>query len=275
MKNPIIYYRAGLAESGEFEQAKKYFRLTPSRMTIQANDLVICRYSAWPFYKELEDDVRFKGASLINSYDQHRYVADLQNWVKDLRDFTPQTWDDLSHLPEKGPFVLKGETNSKKFEWKTHMYAADRQEAGEVFSRLCADGLVGSQKIYIRQFLPLVTYYEAIGGLPVTKEFRIFVAFGQVLTGGFYWSSHAPEVAELNGGKMPSIDEIPTAWLAEVLCRIGNKVNFYCIDVAQLISGEWTVIELNDGQQAGLSEADPDVLYGELRRALHAVDLSP
>jgi hypothetical protein len=35
--------------------------------------------------------------------------------------------------------------------------------------------------------------------------------------------------------------------------------------VAKTQSGEWIVIELNDGQMAGLSDNDPSVLYHNLK----------
>ena len=40
------------------------------------------------------------------------------------------------------------------------------------------------------------------------------------------------------------------------------------IDVAQTESGEWIVVELNDGQMSGLSENNPEVLYKNLTTVL-------
>jgi hypothetical protein len=37
------------------------------------------------------------------------------------------------------------------------------------------------------------------------------------------------------------------------------------MDIAKTQSGEWIVIELNDGQMSGLSENDPNVLYKNLK----------
>lgn len=37
------------------------------------------------------------------------------------------------------------------------------------------------------------------------------------------------------------------------------------IDVAQTESGDWIVIELNDGQMSGLSENNPEILYKNLK----------
>jgi len=77
------------------------------------------------------------------------------------------------------------------------------------------------------------------------------------------YSAEAEEVARLTG-KVPDPSDVPTAFLQEAIRRIGNKVNFYTLDVAQTASGEWIVIELNDGSMAGLSCIEPDVFYQSL-----------
>lgn len=91
-------------EGEELEAAQQFFPCTPSRMTIKAGDLVIPRYAFLPFAKELSDDIKSVGATLINSYHQHCYVADVRNWVYDLNDLTFLTWDRLEDLPENVRF---------------------------------------------------------------------------------------------------------------------------------------------------------------------------
>jgi hypothetical protein len=202
-------------EQEELTAAKAHFPCITSRMAIAPDQLIIGRYSVLPFYRELEQDIQYIGARLINTYEQHLYVADLQNWVADLGALTPVTWSRLEDINgTTGPFVLKGATNSKKFQWKTHMFARDWLEAGTVYDRLCEDGLIAQQRIYIRQYVPLTTYFEDVVGLPVTKEFRFFVYNGEILTGGYYWSSHIDVLHEqgidqavMEGGEEDEVDE--------------------------------------------------------------------
>lgn len=222
---------------------------------IKSGDFVIPRYSLYPFVFDQYRELKSIGAKVINSYNQHIYIADLQNYVADLKELTPQTWDNLSDLPEGKSFILKGQTNSKKDYWNTHMYAVDKQAAIKVESNLMADGLIGGQKIYIREYIPLYTYMYGIGGIPITKEFRFFVANKQVITGAFYWGNYADEI------EIPSIEEVPKEFLQEVISRIGDNCNFYAVDVAQTKEGNWIVVELNDGSQSGLSMNDPEKLY--------------
>jgi glutathione synthase/RimK-type ligase-like ATP-grasp enzyme len=49
---------------------------------------------------------------------------------------------------------------------------------------------------------------------------------------------------------------------------VENAVSFYAIDVAETESGDWVVIEINDGQMSGLSCNSPKDLYFNLFRAI-------
>jgi hypothetical protein len=260
---PAILYRAGsLMEETELRAAQRHFVTYGSRMSAQGGDLVIGRYSVLPFYKELENDLKHTGAKLINSYRQHRYVADLQNYVMDLEDMTFRTWNfrDITSVPDNMPLVLKGETNSKKDKWTTHMFAKDKRAAVQVFTNLQDDSLLAEQDIYIREYVPLKKLFDGIGGQPITLEFRFFVAYGEVLSGGFYWSNHVGDLESV-----PSPSMVPQEFLKKAIDKVKENVNFFVIDIAQKEDGDWIVVELNDGQMSGLSENDPEVLYKKLK----------
>lgn len=262
---PVVLFRESIMEEPELRAAESVFLTFRERTKLAKNDLVIGRYSVLPYYQELQNDVDHVGARLINNLKQHRYIADLRNWVEDLRELTPKTWYRLEEVDEEGPYVLKGKTNSRKFDWKTHMFAADRKAAGEVHWRLSTDGLIGGehQDIYVRKFVPLKTLLIGINNLPVSVEFRFFCAYGEVICGAFYWSNYVDDLPEV-----PNVDLVPREFLREVLRRIGDRAPFVVVDVAQTATGEWIVVELNDGQMSGLSENDPLLLYRGLLRVL-------
>lgn len=259
-----ILIRPSLAEIGELREAALRFSTITSRLLTGEGDLVIARYSALPFYKELEDDLRMRGAELINSFEEHRYIADLRNWYRDLKEWTPPTWKSLADIPpeEKGPFVLKGETNSRKHLWRTHMYAENRDAVPRVLDRLLDDSLISQQDIYVRKFIPMVSYGEGINGLPITKEFRIFICDNKVVSKGFYWSNHAEDIT------VPDVAEIPKDFIETIIERVGMAARFWVMDVGQLTDGRWMVVELNDGQMSGLSCIPPAVLYTNLAQIL-------
>jgi hypothetical protein len=250
-------------DEAELRAISNYFPCIESRMEIKPNDLIIGRYSVLPFYEEQERDIIKVGATLINSYKQHRYIADLMNWYDDLKEFTPKSWRSLEDTDYEGPFVLKGCTNSRKFQWDTHMFAKDRRQAAEISVELQNDSLIGYQDIIYRQYISLKTYMTSFHSLPITKEFRFFVAYGKLLSGGYYWSSHVEDLIAV-----PSADEVPRDFLEIIISKIGDKANFYTIDVAQTQQNDWIVIELNDGQMAGVSENNPEMLYKNLRKVI-------
>jgi hypothetical protein len=262
--NPVIYFRPDISFDEEREAIEKWFTCVPKRTDIPANSLVIPRYSALPYNKELCEDLETLGSVPINTYREHCYVSDLRNWYYDLGDVTPRTWFALDQIPTEGPFVLKGQTNSKKFQWNTHMFAEDKYEAGDVFARLASDGHVGHQQIYVRKYEPLTKLAQGLNGLPITEEYRFFVLDGQIVDAGFYWSSHTDDLKR----KYDPFVEVPEEFTQKVIEKIKNRIRFWVFDVARKADGEWIVIELNDGQQSGLSEIDPDRFYRNLRNLL-------
>lgn len=267
MMKPVIYFRGSLAEEAEKAAAAKYFDIVERRTAIPSNSLVILRYSALPYNAELEEDIKALGSQLINSHTEHVYVADLRNWYYCLVDYTPRTWFYLDQIPEEGPFVLKGATNSKKHQWSDCMYAESKQRTIEVYTNLRGDGCIGHQAIYIREYVPLKKLCDPIssGAAPISEEYRFFVLDGEVLAKGFYWSNYKDDIKEeINP------DLVPENFLQQVIAKVARFIRFFVIDIARTADDHWIVIELNDGQQSGLSDIDPDNLYKKLRDALEA-----
>jgi hypothetical protein len=262
MLHPVILFRESLAEEEELKAAAKYFPIVTRRTAIPAGSLVIPRYSALPFNQELEEDIIALGSKLINSHAEHVYVADLQNWYNNLEGLTPKTWFRLDQIPDRGPFVLKGATNSKKDQWKKFMFAADKKEAIEVFLRLTRDGYIGYQSIYIREYVSLHKVCDplSVDSIPISEEYRFFVLNGEILAKGFYWSQYLDQV---DSSKI-NPDFVPKEFLESVISKVKDYIPFFVVDVARTATGEWIVVELNDGQQSGLSAINPNDLYSSL-----------
>lgn len=275
--NYSVLFRADRTTMEELEVAKKHFAVSELRSRLPENSTVIARYSALPYYKELCEDLETINSSLINSYRQHRYIADLANWYLDLEDITPKTWFNLHEIPDGTRFVLKGETNSRKYNWKTHMFAENKQEAGEVYSRLLGDSLIGSQHIVIREYVPLRQLDLDYSGLPITEEYRFFILDGKVVSSAFYWASHSELLEDKSLGINP--DNVPREFIQDVIDRVGKNARFFVVDIARTQSpynslfnqygqGNWIVVELNDGQQSGLSFNDAETLYSNIKAVL-------
>jgi hypothetical protein len=256
-----ILFRKSLDEEGEFETACDSWganKVLEFRSQVPDNSVVIGRYSVLPYYKELEEELSVKGSKLINSFNQHEFIARMK-WAEQIN--TPRTWSTTHEIPSdyEGAFVLKGLTNSRKFQWNTHMFAPNRQAIPSVLGRLLDDSMIREQGIVIREFVPLRKLGEGINGLPVTNEWRCFFLGCDLLASGFYWATE-PDLAPCA--------HIPPAGLKEAqraARTLSFSTNFFVVDVAECDDGSWKVIEVNDGQMSGLSLCDPRVLYDRLK----------
>jgi hypothetical protein len=265
---PVILFRPSLENEDELRIVRESgLDVVTQRSLVPANSIVIGRYSVLPFYKELEYDLFVNGSYLINDLKQHSFIADVMSWSDLLGDLTPKTWDRMDVLPEGMSFVVKGQTNSRKDRWSTHMFAKDKHAAIDVTLRLQEDSLIQSQRIYYREYVPLSTINgsrDLITGMPIGREYRFFCLNGKVLTGAWYWSSHVD--------RFPGVDLEPPPIAFQTaesaLDLIGDQANFVVVDVAQTADGRWIVIELNDGQMSGLSETDPVELYRKIKETV-------
>lgn len=261
----VIYYRPSLFEE-ELEAAQAAgFKCVSCFSDLKSTDIVIPRYTTLPFAEDVYREFKNIGCHVVNEYNEHRFMADLFRWYPVLEDLTPKTYDQnsLSRLPESKSYVLKGETNSKKAYWNTHMFAENKKEAIIVFSKLVDDGLVGNQNIAIREYVPLKTYMIGINGMPVTREFRYFFLGDKLIGRGYYWQNYADELKPEHKALPEEIFSYK-AFMDAVKSRMRDHAVFYCVDVAQTVNGDWIVVEVNDGTMAGLSCIDPGEFYRNL-----------
>jgi len=203
------------------------------------------------------------GSNLINSYQQHRWIADFE-YYEHLKDYTPETWDDYTFSQaNEGKFIIKGRTNSRKYEWNKLMFASNKKQAMVIAGELMKDGLIGPQGVIYRKYIPLKTFEIGLNDLPFTNEFRFFFYKEHLLSHGYYWSSAEENVIANASISSDGID------FARKIAKIASEhVNFFVLDIAEKEEGGWILIEVNDGQQSGLSENDPHVLYQNLIKFL-------
>jgi len=256
--NPVILFRPDIHVESEFNCVKDFFDVYVTRAKIPKDKLIFPRYSALPFYKELEEDVLTLGSSLINSNSQFQWIANFE-YYDVLKDYTFKTYFDPQYLPDDKSFVVKGKTNSRKHQWDTHCFAKDKRSAVEIYCDLKNDGLIGYQDIIFREYEPLVTFDTLVSGLPVTNEFRFFFYKNIELCHGYYWSNaEYPEKGKLDDRALKMVKDV-----ANIVCDYNN---FFVIDIAQKVNGEWIVVELNAGEMSGLSLCNPIELYGNLKK---------
>jgi hypothetical protein len=259
---PIILFRTELAFQYELRVVREHFEVIEQRCACPRDRLVIGRYAVLPFYQEFERDIEIMGSRLVNTWEQHHWIANF-DYYQDLKDYTAESWDDNNiHLcNHSSPFVVKGRLSSVKHRWKSHMFAKTKRRAIEIGKELAQDGTIRDQGVIYRKYIPLVTYEVGLHDLRYTNEWRIFYLGETRLSHGYYWSL-AENVVERT---LPQEGLDFADRIAQIACR---HTRFFTLDIAEKEDGGWMLIEVNDGQSAAFSETDAHVLYGNLKKAL-------
>lgn len=254
-----ILFRKNYTNEKEHDIASRYMEVHNYRSKIPPNSLVIGRYSVLPFYAELEADLNNNGSILINSHRAHCWISEFQ-YYDILSEYTPETWWDhnFCYCDYPGPFIVKGETNSRKLQWNTMMYAETKADALEIATKLLNDGLISSQRILYRKFVPLKTFEYGINELPFSEEYRFFFIGSSHVASGYYWS-----VAE-NADSVGEPPEGARLFAQKIAAEAAKYTTFFVLDVARTESGDWILIEINDGQMSGLSTINPHDFYKNL-----------
>jgi hypothetical protein len=157
------------------------------------------------------------------------------------------------------PLILKDYVTSRKHEWAEACYipsAADRAAVERVVTRfLDLQGEDLNDGLVFRAFLPLepLTVHSK-SGMPLAREFRLFFLDGAPLDPIPYWEEGA------YAGETP-----PLALFRAMAARVPSR--FFAMDVARRADSTWIVIELGDGQVAGLpARAGAAAFYRALER---------
>lgn len=227
-------------------------------------------------YDTLHAALLARGHRLLNSPAQYRHAHLLPESFDRIADVTPATvWlpartpadldraDIRRALASFGvrPVIVKDYVKSRKHEWDEACFvpnAADGAAALRVIETFLArqgDAFVGGLVLRaFEDFAPLARH--ARSGMPLTREYRLFVLDGRVVSSDAYWAEGGDDGAE-----------VPVERFEEVARRVDSR--FFTVDVARRVDDAWRVVELGDGQVAGLPErADAARLYAALATVL-------
>jgi hypothetical protein len=221
-------------------------------------------------YGHLYDALLQQGLYLINDPAAYRHGHYLPESFSVIERHTPRSvWlrtgadlpmDSIMELLRcfgSKPVVVKDYVKSSKHEWHEACFipsAADRANVEKVvqrFLQIRGDDL--NEGLVFREFIE----FELLGrhsksGMPLTKEFRLFFLNGRLIFWTNYWEEGDYE------GMSPPLDQ-----LLEVAGKVQSR--FFTMDVAKRRDGEWMIVELGDGQVAGLPDhADVTGFYRSL-----------
>ncbi len=223
-------------------------------------------------YQNLYDGLLKKNIKLINnpteykhchylpsSYDIIKSKTPKSNWTTQLND---ENIFQLAIEFGKKPIIVKDFVKSEKHNWEDACFipnASDHDKVKAVvekFIELRGDSL--NEGLVFREFEELEFLTEhSKSKMPLTKEYRVFFANKKVIATFNYWDEGEYEETIL---KLDSFIEIAQS----------IQSNFFTMDIAQKKNGEWIIIELGDGQVAGLPDnADKSKFYESIRNTLN------
>lgn len=257
MKDFVILAQQELMSKDEIKgMINSNINFSFSRINL-GNKIVFPRYGVLPFYQELERDLEYQNSVLINNYDQHKYISNFE-YYHDIEKYTPKTYFNFAEVPENKKLIVRGETNSKKFQWNTQMFADNKKDALKIMFDLQNDYYLQNQRILFREYVDLEVLEYGINGLPFANEWRFFYYQNQLIDYGYYWS-----ISE----KKPEFDPKALQMANKIAFILSEKINFFAIDVAKTKNGEWIVIEVNDGSMSGLVDIPKEKFYSNLKDA--------
>jgi hypothetical protein len=222
-------------------------------------------------YQRLYAALFDKGYRVINTPEAYQHCHHLPESYSVIESLTPPTiwlpsskynFDEVMRRLEPfgdKPLILKDYVKSRKHDWFEACFipsASNRAEVERVVNRfveLQGEQLQGG--LVFREYVslhPIGTHPQS--GMPLTKEFRLFFFDGELLLCWPYWQE-----AEYSD-ELPALAEFKT-----VASQVQSR--FFTMDVAQTTDGNWIIVELGDGQVAGLPR---DENATELYRALQA-----
>lgn len=219
-------------------------------------------------YTNLHNALSEKGYIPLVSAEAYESAHHVTGWIDALSEITPRTYigsDWQAWASENGVSagIVRDFVKSRKHEWDEACFIpalsdhAAAQRVIDTFRERQGDNFVGA--LVLREFVDL----REVGrhpksGIALMNEWRLFVMNGKARVVIPYWGDLQP-----SDGDKPS-DEI----VRYVTERVSSP--FYSADFAQLESGDWTLIEVGDGQVSGLPDGvDVDAFYRELADAFN------
>jgi len=264
---PISLISFEALKKGNLDAALK--RVQPSEEKMQGI------YRGWMLrpeqYKQFYEALLEKNIELINTPSEYKFCHYLPENYEAIKTVTPKTTfkplssdfdirDFKQELDAFGnqPIVIKDYVKSQKHYWAEACFipdASDRQKAEAVIRKFIElqdvdlnEGLVFREFVELEQ---LTNHSQS--GMPLTKEFRVFIKDGEVMTVFKYWDEGDYENVE------PEIESFRA-----IFTSIKNR--FFTMDIAKKKNGEWIIVELGDGQVAGLPDnADKADFYAQLK----------
>lgn len=228
----------------------------------ETRDGVIARLGALVDYEATFAELDALGLRLVNDPAQHRVASTLSGWYPALEGLTSRShvFDGFPSNEEVArtigfPVFVKGDRQTHGHRASTSI-AGDARALDTIRRAWSEDPVLSWQRVAVRELVSLEPL-AATGvddRVPPSVELRAFFLEGRLVGLGPYWWQHAAP-------RLPNVDA-PRALAEEAAARV--DVPFLVVDVARRTDGRWTVIECNDGQEAGHAGIVPLALWSAI-----------
>jgi ATP-grasp domain, R2K clade family 2 len=258
----------------EYLTSNEKYSLATKR--IKPNDkLVHAIYRGWMLtptqYLILYNDLLSKNYKLINNAVEYQNCHYLPDSLKFIESKTPKTIfekfdneNSIYKLIEKSKvfgqksIILKDYVKSEKHDWETACFVKDASNIDKLKNTI--NNLIQlrdkylNEGIVIREFIELNDLaIHSKSGMPLTEEYRLFFCNKKLVGIYDYW-----EEGEY------SFSKPDTTEFEEIAKQIES--NFFTMDIARQKNGALIIIELGDGQVAGLPDkTDRNEFYKQLK----------
>lgn len=205
-------------------------------------------------YRAIYGAAAEKNIRLINTPDEHARAMEFDGAYERLRELTPksvivESLDDCERAAETVglPVFVKGVVQSRKSRgWKACV-ADDLEELKRLASYLFELEARTRGRVIVRELVRLRHTRTSGEDFPMGREYRVFVYRSEILGLGYYWEGE-DELSHLSPDEEAEVRTLAV----EAARRL--EVPFLSVDIGQRDDGTWIVIEVGDGQFAGLSQ---------------------
>lgn len=263
----LLFNFEDLTSADRFSFATK--RIKPS------DKLVNVIYRGWMLtpkqYSILYNDLLSKNYKLINTAVEYQNCHYLPDSLKFIESRTPKTVfeifeneNSVEKLIEKSKVfgqksvILKDYVKSEKHDWETACFVKSASNIDNL--KLTINNLLKlrdkylNEGIVVREFVELnnLTIHSK-SGMPLTEEYRLFFCNKKLVGIYDYWEEGEYKLSKPD-----------TTEFEEIAKRVES--NFFSMDIARQKNGELIIIELGDGQVAGLPDKiDRNGFYKQLQ----------
>jgi hypothetical protein len=226
-------------------------------------------------YKRFYTTVYDKGYQLPNDLRQYTGYHHFHRWYSLIEGLTPESImiesEEIRPILEKAlkfqrkiksPLIIKDTVKSLKHDWNTACFIP---KDSDPFAMAKVIGTFLEIKksyndlklpVVLRQFEDLVPVgVHPKSGMPISHEYRTYIYRGEVIFQAPYWEA-----------TYEKDQEPPTEFIQNIIDKLGGTASgLFTIDTALKKDGQWTCIEIGDGQVSSLPEnADKDAFFSKL-----------